>query len=82
MRPTAFAFLTVFTTAVLLTGCSSVEYRDTNDAVDARPECAGGVGRPGEPVPAWCERTQETTWSTDSDSSKNKIEFGAGDADG
>ena len=63
--------LTLLATAVLagsLTGCGGVEYRDRNAEVDARPECDGSVGRPGEPVPAWCDRTQEATWSSDSES--------------
>lgn len=54
--------------AALLAGCGSGQYRDTNPAVDARPEC-GGIqsGKTGEPVPAWCEREQGTTWSSGSD---------------
>lgn len=59
----------VLSAAVLvLAGCGSVEYRDTNAAVDARPECTGMGGQPGEPVPEWCERSQEATWSSDDDS--------------
>ncbi|MBB1061576.1 hypothetical protein [Marilutibacter spongiae] len=52
----------------LLAGCGAGEYHDTRDAVDARPECSGMRGETkGEPVPAWCEREQGMTWSSDDD---------------
>lgn len=50
-------------TIVLACGCASTEYRDTNAAVDANPLCASRPDRPGEPVPAECERKTETVWS-------------------
>ncbi|MGQ4660826.1 hypothetical protein [Lysobacter sp. F6437] len=78
MRPTSLVLIAAIT-ATLLSACGSMEYRDTNAAVDARPECDGSVGRPGELVPAWCERTQEATWSSESDSAG--IDFGVGDDD-
>ncbi|MGY0617995.1 hypothetical protein [Lysobacter sp. A378] len=65
---------------LVIAGCSGVEYRDTNAAVDARPECSGAdEGRPGEGVPAWCERSQEAVWSSDSEPAG--IDFSAGDDD-
>lgn len=40
-----------------LAGCgSTVEYRDTNAAVDADPLCASRPDRPGEPVAQRCVR--------------------------
>ena len=57
------AFLPLLGIAVLASACGSVEYKDTNAAVDARPECAGSDPRPGEPVEAWCKREQSATWS-------------------
>ena len=50
--------------ALLLGACGSVEYKDTNAEVDARPECEKGSLRPGETVPPWCEREQSATWSS------------------
>ena len=73
MRLLPIALLTLAATA-----CGSMEYRDTNAAVDARPECAGAVEtRPGEGVPAWCERNQEAVWSTGPESTG--IRFGDDD---
>ncbi len=60
--------------AAALSGCGGVEYRDTNSAVDARPECASGPLRPGEKPPAWCERSHSATWSTGEKG--EKVEFG------
>lgn len=56
----------IVATTLLLGACGSVEYKDTNAAVDARPECDKGSKRPGEPVPPWCEREQSANWSTES----------------
>lgn len=65
--------------AVLLAGCANLEYRDTNAAVDARPECAGtDNARPGEGVPAWCERSSNAEWSN---SGSTKVKFGASGED-
>lgn len=77
MRPTTLALITAVAATALLSACGSFEYRDPNAAVDARPECDGSAGRPGEPVPAWCDRTQEGTWSSESESAE--IDFGVGD---
>jgi hypothetical protein len=73
MRLPAVALLAL--PALLASGCASVEYRDTNAAVDARPECAGSAEtRPGEGVPGWCERSQEASWSNEAESAE--IRFG------
>ena len=79
MRPATLVLTATLSATALLSACGSVEYRDTNAAVDARPECDGSMGRPGEPVPAWCDRTQEATWSSESESAE--IDFGVGDDD-
>jgi hypothetical protein len=57
------AFLPLLGIALLASGCGSVEYKDTNAEVDARPECAGSDPRPGEPVESWCKREQSASWS-------------------
>ncbi len=59
--------------AVALGGCGGVSYRDTNAAVDARPECASSPTRPGETPPSWCERKQEVDWK--SDRGGEKVDF-------
>ena len=46
-------------------GCASTGYRDTNAKVDANPLCASRPDRPGEPVPAECERKAEAHWSSE-----------------
>ncbi|MGO1069797.1 hypothetical protein [Lysobacter sp. CA199] len=65
--------------AAALSACGGLEYRDTNAAVDARPECASGPLRPGETPPAWCERKVETVRSERPD---EKIDFKKKDDDG
>jgi len=69
--------LTALALAAALSGCGSVEYRDTNAAVDARPECASGPSRPGETAPGWCERKLEAQWGSDSKS--EPVDFKRGD---
>lgn len=59
--------------AAALSACGGMSYRDTNSAVDARPECASGPTRPGETPPAWCERKTEANWS--SQSAGEKVDF-------
>jgi hypothetical protein len=59
---------------LLLAACGSVEYKDSNAAVDARPECEKGSLRPGESVPPWCEREQSATWG--SDDKGEPVDFG------
>ena len=49
--------------ALLLAGCASHEYHDTNAAVDRGPACAGRPDRPGEPGSLACERKTEAKWS-------------------
>lgn len=51
--------------AAATTGCGSVEYRDTNNNVNANPMCASDPDRPGEPVALACERKTETVFSTE-----------------
>ena len=46
-------------------GCASTEYRDTNAKVDANPLCASRPDRPGEPMPAECERKTEAHWTSE-----------------
>lgn len=58
----------------MLSACGSVEYKDTNAAVDANPSCEQGSTRPGETVAPWCKREQSTTWSRDSKSKPVKFE--------
>ncbi|MBX9401107.1 hypothetical protein K4L06_07255 [Lysobacter sp. BMK333-48F3] len=60
--------LPAFALVAALSGCGSVEYRDTNAAVDARPECTSGPQRPGESPPAWCERKLEAKWGSSDNS--------------
>lgn len=63
-------------TTLLASGCGSVEYKDSNAAVDARPECVdSGTTRPGEPVPPWCKREQAATWSSDSDADEQPLDL-------
>lgn len=65
--------------ALLASACGSVEYKDTNAAVDANPACLGAEGRPGEEVPPWCKRETKGEWSTKSKS--EKIDFKKKDGD-
>ena len=66
---------------LMLVGCGSVEYRDTNAAVDAHPACIGVEDdQPGAVVPEWCERTSTATWSTD-DEDMPAPDFGDDDGD-
>ena len=53
--------MTAAAVALLLTACGSVEYRDTNAAVDANPQCAINE-KPGELVAPWCKREQSANW--------------------
>ncbi|MGH8083478.1 MAG: hypothetical protein ACREP7_23075 [Lysobacter sp.] len=74
------AVLVPMAIAAVLSGCGSLEYRDTNAAVDARPECASGPLRPGESAPGWCERKVEAVRSGDDKS--EKIDFRKKDGGG
>jgi hypothetical protein len=51
---------------LLASACGSVEYKDTNAAVDANPECIGAEGRPGEAVAPWCKREMRADIKTGS----------------
>lgn len=60
---------------LLASACSGVQYKDTNAAVDARPECTGAdQARPGAKIPLECERKTEATWS--SDDAAKPLDFG------
>ena len=50
------------TMGLLVAACGSVEYRDSNAAVDADPRCIGSEGQPGDAPPAWCARESSATW--------------------
>ena len=54
------------TSLLLLAACGSVEYKDSNTAVDRRPECDKGSQHPGDTVAPWCQRSQSASWSSDS----------------
>ena len=62
----------------LLTACGSVEYRDTNAAVDANPQCAHNV-KPGELVAPWCKREQSANWDLGGEG--KPVDFSGGDDD-
>lgn len=62
---TLVCLLILSTSAVAVSACGGVDYRDTNPAVDARPECASGPQRPGETSPDWCKRETGARWSTE-----------------
>ena len=64
--------------ALLLSACGSVEYRDTNAAVDANPQCEISE-TPGELVAPWCKREQSANWELGGGESK-PVDFG-GDKD-
>lgn len=50
--------------ALAVTACGSVEYRDTNAAVDADPLCASQPDRPNEPVSERCKRQTSASYTT------------------
>lgn len=57
--------------------CGSMDYRDSNAAVDANPLCASRADRPGEPTSRDCERVREGSWSSERES--EPIDFRKGD---
>jgi hypothetical protein len=72
---------TLLLVALLCGACGSVEYRDTNAAVNANPLCAGD-NSPGEPASSKdCERTSETSWSSGQDKDGEAIDFSGKDDD-
>lgn len=66
-------------TTLLASACGSVEYKDTNAAVNANPACVGAEGRPGEAVAPWCKREIGADIKTESKS--EKIDFKKKDGD-
>ena len=74
---------TLLTVSLLCSACGSIEYRDTNAAVDANPLCAGdNSDRPGEPASSKnCERTSEASWSPRQDKDDEAIDFSGKDDD-
>jgi hypothetical protein len=81
MPEPAMRLAMIAATTLLLAACGSVEYKDSNAAVDARPECAQGSLRPGETAPPWCEREQSATWSSDSKDAPLDLSGKSGDSD-
>lgn len=73
--------IAIVAAAALAAGCGSMEYRDTNRAVDANPLCADRPDRPGEPVAMDCERKAEASWRSDSGRGE-PIDFRGRDDDG
>ncbi|TKR30203.1 hypothetical protein FCE95_08660 [Luteimonas gilva] len=65
---------------LLASACGSVEYKDTNAAVDANPACVGAESRPGEAVAPWCKRELGAELKTERKS--EKIDFKKKDGDG
>lgn len=61
--------------AVLLGGCATADYRDTNAAVDANPLCVSRADRPGEPVSADCERKEEVRFDLDRKRDSEPLDF-------
>ena len=64
---------------LLVSACGSVEYKDTNAAVDSNPECLGADGRPGEATSPWCKRETKAEWTTQR--KIEKIDFNKKDGD-
>ena len=58
--------ISILAAAALLAACGSVEYKDTNAEVEARPECDKSSQHPGDVQAPWCTRTQGASWSSDS----------------
>lgn len=65
----------VLAIVVSAAACSSVDYRDSNAAVDANPLCASAPSQPGEPVSTDCERVREATWSSEGSESGQPLDF-------
>lgn len=79
MKPIDARGLAALSLSLMLAGCAGVDYHDAHAAVDARPECAGmGRDKTGEPLPAWCERTQGASWSSGGDD-RMEVDFGGKD---
>ena len=67
--------LAVLAVALSASGCSGVEYRDTNAAVDANPLCASRTDRPGEPVAEECKRERAATWNSEPKAQDKPLDF-------
>lgn len=52
------------------TGCGSVEYRDTNAALNANPLCVSEPDQPNQPVARDCTREQSATWRSERQDAK------------
>ena len=63
--------------ALPLAACGTMDYRDTNVAVDNNPLCVSQPDQPGEPVSRDCERYSEWRWRNKSDA--QPVEFGRRD---
>jgi len=73
----------ILSIALLSSACGSLEYRDSNAAVDANPLCVGSDSdRPGEPATsAACDRKSETSWNAGKDGDDKPIDFDGKDDD-
>lgn len=68
--------------ALLLCACSSVEYRDTNAAVDANPLCVGlDRDAPVNLGPKECERKTETVLFQSESKDSKPIDFNGNKGD-
>lgn len=67
--------LAVLIPALSATGCSGIDYHDTNAEVDANPLCASRPDRPGEPVAAECKRERAATWTSEPKTQDKPIDF-------
>ena len=64
------------TAALLLSACGSVEYRDTNAAVDANPLCVGlDRDAPVNLGPKECERKTETVLRQSGSKDSKPLDF-------
>jgi len=63
-------FLIFVCSAVVLSGCGSLEYREESLAGDKKTNshCVSRPSQPGEPVSRVCEREGSLRWSTERES--------------
>lgn len=54
--------------AMTATGCGSMEYKDTNAAVNADPLCASAQSQPNEPASLRCQRKTEVSFGAEKSS--------------
>ena len=62
-----------------MAACGSVEYRDTNAAVDANPLCVSRPDQPNETPSQDCVREQRASWNADR--KREPVDFGGDDDD-